>query len=54
MRKYTKSESIELIDDKKTEVIKQHLSKIGKTKVSELDEEELELLRDELTDDSEQ
>jgi hypothetical protein len=50
MKKYTKSESIEVVDNRGTDVIKSHLSKTGKVSVADLTEEEMNELRTELTD----
>lgn len=45
MRKYTKSEKIEVLSDEKTEKISSYLQKTGKTSASELNEEDWEQLQ---------
>lgn len=45
---------MEVLDDKGKSVINSHLSKTGKTSVSEFTEEELDELRNELTDNNTQ
>ena len=48
IRKFTSSESVEVLDTKGTDVISSHLTKTAKTSVAELTEEELAALREDL------
>jgi hypothetical protein len=50
MKKYTKAESIEVLDSGPGSVIDYTLQKTAKTSVSELNEEEMNDLREQLTE----
>ena len=50
MRKYTKAESVEVLDKTKTDVIQSTLQKTSKVSVADLNETEMDILRADLAD----